>query len=343
MMSKQGIALIGSTIVDEVLPVADAGRMTYVDAQAFVPVEELAGEASVFSVGGMALNVAVDLAKIAGGYPIAVFGKVGRDHKAELIRKTLRENGIPDDTLIVDEAFDTSSTEVIHMRMGGGVIERFFRHKLGAMGAFRAEDIPLEKISVFKIAMFGYGLLLPQLDLEDSEFGAKLGRLLARTRDLGVMTALDFVSPDVQNLFRFYRYRLALKQVDILCINDDQACALADVDDPARACQLLVEKFGVGTAVVHCGAVGPNYAFNRSDGLLVQPNFQVPPEECLGNAGAGDAFSAGFLHGRHQAWTTAASLEFAAAAAAVSLGHISCTGAMRDEAFIRSYIRERKR
>jgi sugar/nucleoside kinase (ribokinase family) len=342
MAEKQGIALVGSTIVDEVLPVVDAGRLTYVDAQEFVPAEELAGEALTLSVGGMACNVAVDLAKISGGYPIAVFGKVGRDHRAKLMRRVFAENGIPEDTLLVDEKYGTSVTEVFHVRIAENVIERFYRHHLGTMGTFRADDIPLQALAKFKIAMFGYGLLLPQLDLEDEKYGAVLGRVLAQTRKLGVLTALDFVSPDVQNLFKFYRYRRALCHVDILCINEDQASALVDTNDPALACRQLVESYGAQTAVVHCGAAGPNYAYSCRDGLIVQENFKVPAEECRGNAGAGDAFSAGFLHGVHQGWTIAASLEFAAATAAISIGHISCTGAMRNEQFILNYIQQRK-
>ncbi|MDZ7316313.1 MAG: carbohydrate kinase family protein [candidate division KSB1 bacterium] len=337
-----GIALVGSTIVDEILPIIDAGRMTYVDAQDFVPVEELAGEASELSVGGMALNVAVDLAKIAGGYPIVVVGKVGRDEKAQVIRRILAENGLSDALLAIDPIHETSSTEVLHIRLQDGVIERCFRHRLGAMGSFNEQDIPWESLSSFRIAMFGYGLLLPQLDLADKDYGCVLGRVLAKAQAMGLQTALDFVSPDVQNLFKFARYRPALKYVDILCINEDQAAALAEENDPAKACRLLVERFDAGTAVVHCGAVGPNYAFTRSEGLIVQPNFRVSAEEYQGNAGAGDAFSAGFLHGMHQGWTTARALEFAAAAAAVSLRHLSCTGAMRDEAYLLDYIEEHR-
>ena len=40
---ENGIALIGSTIVDEVLPVVEPGRLTYVDAASFVPEDELLG------------------------------------------------------------------------------------------------------------------------------------------------------------------------------------------------------------------------------------------------------------------------------------------------------------
>ncbi|RPH92248.1 MAG: carbohydrate kinase family protein [Calditrichaeota bacterium] len=342
-MIKSGIVLIGSTICDEVLPVSEPGRLSYVDAQKFVSAEELAGEELTYSVGGMATNVSVNLAKIAGGYPIALCGKIGVDHRAEIVQETLTRHHVNTDLLLIDSQNETSCTEVFHIRMTDGTIERFFRHTLGAMGGFSAPDIPVERLNSYRLAMFGYGLLLPQLDREDKEYGAVLGRILAETQRLGVETALDFVSPDRRNLFKFLRYRRALQYVDILCINEDQACSLTDMDDPQQACRKLVSEYGAGIAVVHCGAMGVNYAFSQAEGLVVQNNFIVPEDEYKGNAGAGDAFSAGFLHGRHRGWSIAESLQFAAAAAAISLGHVSCTGAMKSEAYILNYIAERKR
>lgn len=335
---KSGIALVGSTIVDTVLSAQEPGRLTYVDAEKFVSEQELSGEKAKYSVGGMALNVAVDLAKIGGNYPIAVFGKIGADANADIIRSALRENRIDPSTLLIDDTHETSGTEVIHIRMPDGNVERIFRHTLGAMGAFREQDISIEDLTPFKIAMFGYGLLLPQLDLADEQYGVILGRVLARAQSQGILTALDFVSPDEDNKFKFLRYRKALKYVDILCINDDQACSLAEVDNPRYATESLVQDHGVNIAVVHCGALGPNYAFSQQEGLVTQANFTVAPEDCKGNAGAGDAFSAGFLHGIHQSWSVAESVRFAAAAAAVSLGDESCTGAMRDESFILQFM-----
>ncbi len=339
---KHGIALVGSTIVDEVLPVIEPGRLTYVDATKFVAPEELAGEYVKFSVGGMATNVAVDLAKIAGNYPLAIFGRIGTDYRANLILETLETNRINSSGLRRDPENETSSTEVIHFRQSDGSVERIFRHKLGAMGAFGLEDIPLNQLAGFKIVLFGYGLLLPQFDLADETYGTVLGRILAPTQAEGVLTALDFVSPDPQNAFKFERYRQTLQYVDILCINEDQACSLTKLDSPPDACVALVQDYGAKIAVVHCGALGPNYTYSHATGLLVQPNFLVPDEQCKGNAGAGDAFCAGFLHGVHEEWPIAEALEFAAAAAAISLGDESCTGAMKHENEIKEFINHRK-
>lgn len=341
-MMKHGIACIGSTIVDEVLPVIEPGRLTYVDANKFVSPEELTGEHVQFSVGGMATNVSVNLAKLQGNYPLAIFGRIGTDYRAELIVETLKAHHIDMSGVRRDPDNETSSTEVIHFRLPNGAVERIFRHKLGAMGAFELTDVSLNALASYKIAMFGYGLLLPQLDLADNTYGTILGRLLAPTQAEGVWTALDFVSPDPQNSFKFQRYRQTLHYVDILCINEDQAGSLTELSKPEDACRALVEIYGARIAVVHCGAAGPNYAFSESTGLLVQPNIPVSDGECRGNAGAGDAFSAGFLHGMHQEWPIAKALQFAAAAAAVSLGDESCTGAMKSEAEVWEFMKVRE-
>jgi len=335
---KTGIALVGSTIVDELAPVLSPGQLSYVDAQKFVDKEELAGEEVRYSVGGMATNVGVDLAKIDGGYPVAVFGKIGNDHRADIIRRILTDNHIPADTLQVSAEYETSCTEVLHIRLDQGRTERIYRQTLGAMGSFNVEDIDFNRLADFKIAMFGYGLLLPQLDKPDAEFGTVMGRVLARVQKSGVLTALDFVSPGPENSFKFARYRRTLAFVDICCINDDQACAITSYPDPRLACIALVKELGAGLAVVHCGAQGPNYAFTKKNGLVTQSNFPVPENEYKGNAGAGDAFSAGFLHGIHQDWNIGKCVKFAAAAAAISLGDVSCTGAMQKEEYILDYM-----
>lgn len=337
-IEKHGIVLIGSSIVDELLPPVIPGQLLYVDAARFVPATELVGEKVQYSVGGMALNVAVNLAKIGGGYPIAVVGKVGADHRAELIRTTLQQHGVCASALQTDTSEATSWTQVIHIRMPDGNIERLFRHALGAMGSFTERDVPLEVVSSYRIAMVGYGLLLPQLDLNDSAYGTRLGRLLAAFQDRGLMTAIDFVSPNPENQFKFQRYRKTLPFVDVCCINEDQACSLTTLLDPRTACIALVEQLGARIAVVHCGASGPNYGYSKECGLVVQPNFAVSVSEYRGNAGAGDAFAAGLLHGLHQNWELFHALKFAAGAAAISLRDMSCTGAMQSESFILRYI-----
>ena len=60
-----------------------------------------------------------------------------------------------------------------------------------------------------------------------------------------------------------------------------------------------------------------------------------------GMPGAGDAFTSGLLHGMHREWSPETCLKFATAAAAVSLGSLTTTDAMRDEAYILDYMNTR--
>ena len=113
MAEKEGIALVGTALVDEILPVIEPGQLYYMDAHKFVDDTEVAPVEVQASVGGMALNVGVDLAKINGGYPVAVIGKVGEDARADLIRQTLRNNNILDTDLIIDPGHPTSGTQVL--------------------------------------------------------------------------------------------------------------------------------------------------------------------------------------------------------------------------------------
>lgn len=340
MKKGNGIATIGTCLVDKILPAVEPGQLVYVDAAEFVDESELMGEQPDYSVGGMALNVGVDLTLIGGGYPVDVYGKVGNDSLKEIITNRLRENGINEENLVTDPELPTSSTEVIYLMMPGGSMERIFRHRLGAMGTFSPRDVEIDRLADYKIAMFGYALLMPMMDMPDQEYGTQLGKLLHDVGDRGVITAIDFVSPNRENMFRYERYKTSLRWVDICCINYDQAVSLTGRCDPAEACRSLVNELGAGTAVVHCGAEGPNYAYSRETGLLVQSNIHIKPEEYKGNAGAGDAFSAGFLHGMYQEWTVAKSLKFAAGAAAQSLKSASCTGAMCNEKEIMELIRQ---
>ncbi len=122
---------------------------------------------------------------------------------------------------------------------------------------------------------------------------------------------------------------------------EDQAEGITGLSDERAACRSLVEDYGVGMAVVHCGDKGENHLYRPDTGLISQRIFDVPPEEYAGNTGAGDAFASGFLHGIHREWAPEVALKYATASAAVSLGIITSTGAMRREADILDYMATR--
>lgn len=341
MAVKNGIGLVGSVIVDTVYEVMEPGNLVYSDGARYLTGDDYEAEHIEYGTGGMALNNCTNLAKMGARYPVRVIGKIGKDDNGHRIREIIRRNGFSDNFLIETGEHPTSTTHVIYVRDSSGGVNRTFRYFFGAMGSFAPEDIDYTALDDLKIVMIGYCLLMPLFDRPDHDYGAQIGRVLEKLKAAGVTTCIDFVTPKREKWWKFKRFATVLKWVDILSIGEDQAEGLTGITDECLACERLVRDYGVGTAVVHCGDKGVNYLYNSVSGLLTQPIFAVPPEELVGNNGAGDAFTSGLLHGIHQEWDNRQSLAYATAAAAVSLGSLTTTDAMREESYILEYMKTR--
>jgi sugar/nucleoside kinase (ribokinase family) len=342
MAHKEGIGFVGNVIVDVVSEVLEPGNVVYSDGWRYLTGDDYESEKIEYSTGGMVLNNSFNLADMGAPYPIRVFGKIGCDENAGRIRAELTAHGLSDFSLTSVPGQPTSVTNVLYVRDSSGAVNRTFRHYFGVMGDFGLSDIKYDALEKLKIVMLGYSLLMPLLDREDSEYGAVIGRALEKIRAMGIITCLDFVTPKREKWWKFKRFRKTLRFVDILSIGEDQAEGITGIADEKRAARTLVEEYGVKTAVVHCGDRGRNYLYNVAAGLIEQPIFRVPPEEYAGNTGAGDAFTSGFLHAIHQEWDVKKRLKYATAAAAISLGSLTATGAMRREEYILDYMETRE-
>ena len=82
--------------------------------------------------------------------------------------------------------------------------------------------------------------------------------------------------------------------------------------------RLVVAHFPTGAVALARGGDEP----------VRRPSVRVPPEAVAGANGAGDAFAAGLLNGRHEGWSLDESLSLAHAAAAASLRSITTTGSV---------------
>ena len=341
MKEKHGIGFVGSVIVDAVYEVLEAGNLIYSDGHLYLKGDDYETETIEYSVGGMATNNSVNLAKMGVRYPVRVIGKIGADENGRRIRETFRKHGIPDTYLIETDEHPTSTTHVIYVSDSRGIINRTFRYYFGAMGSFSPEDIDYSVLEDLKIVMVGYCLLMPQFDMVDPEYGAVIGRVLEKIQKMGVLSCTDFVSIKNDKWWKYKRFQKVLPCVDILSIGEDQAEGITGIQNETTAVKALVEDYGVKTAIVHCGDKGANYLYSSSTGLITQKIFKIPPEEYAGNAGAGDAFTSGLIHGIHEGWDEAKALKYATAAAAVSLGSLTTTDAMREEEYILEYMETR--
>jgi sugar/nucleoside kinase (ribokinase family) len=341
MSEKNGIGFIGSVVVDTVSEVLEPGNLVYSDGDRYLIGNDYESEKIEYGTGGMAFNNSINFSKMGASFPLRVIGKIGTDDNGRRIKTTLRENGISDEYLIETPDHPTSMTKVLYVRDSQETINRTFRHYFGAMGSFGIDDIDYSVIEDLRIVMIGYCLLMPLLDREDEAYGAMVGKALEKIQGMGGRTCVDFVTPKRDRWWKFKRFRKTLRWVDILSIGEDQAEGITGFSDERKAVKSLVHDYGVGLAVVHCGDRGNNYLYSEATGLITQRIFEVPPEEYAGNTGAGDAFASGLLYGIHKGWENAKSLKFASAAAAISLGSMTTTDAMKDEKYIFDYMETR--
>ncbi len=338
---KKGIGFVGSVIVDSVSEVLESGNLVYADGARYLSGEDYESERIEYGTGGMALNNSVNCAKMGASYPIRVVGKIGIDENGQRIKSSLTDNGISDEYIIETPDHPTSTTQVLYIKDSQGAVNRTFRHYFGAMGSFGPDDIEYMALEDLKIVMIGYCLLLPLFDRVDGMYGALIGQALEKFRNMGIMTCMDFATTKRERWWKFKRFRKTLQWVDILSIGEDQAKGITGISDERAAAKSLVHEFGVRLAVIHCGDRDNNYLYSEDTGLITQRIFDVPPDEYAGNTGAGDAFTAGLLHGIHEGWNEAMYLKYATAAAAISLGKLTCTDAMREEAYILDYMASR--
>ena len=301
MAEKKGIGFVGNVIVDDVSEVLEPGNLVYSDGGRYLSGDDYESERIEYGTGGMALNNGMNLADMGADYPVRVMGKVGCDENADRIRAYLADHGLDDSFLVATPDHPTSTTQVLYVRDSSGSVNRTFRHY----------------------------------------FGAVIGGVLERIRSMGILTCIDFVTPKRDRWWKFARFRKTLRWVDILSVGEDQAEGITGLADERAACRSLVEDYGVGLAVVHCGDRETNHLYSSATGFISQPIFIVPPDEYAGNTGAGDAFASGLIHGIHRGWDPAVCLKYATAAATISLACITATGAIREETYILDYMETR--
>jgi sugar/nucleoside kinase (ribokinase family) len=284
------------------------------------------------SNGGGAFNVAVDLAKLGGSFPIQSAGVVGRDADGDWIEAHCRSYNIDTTGLRRHPAQPTSFTDVMTERGSG---RRTFFYQPGANEWFEAGNVDLN--SNARLLYLGYPGLLPRLDARDEESGRSgLDQLLAAATANGFVTAADLVSADQLD---WELQAQALPGLDLLFANELEAAKLLGEQGPAdmpaaepgrmakalaRMGKALIER-GVRKAVV-LHAEGGAVCVERGGGIFARGAVAVPEAGIKGTCGAGDAVAAGFLFGFHEGWASDRSLELGLCAAATCLSQVSSSG-----------------
>ena len=236
------------------------------------------------SVAGAESNVAIGLARL--GHHVHWIGITGADEPGELIRRTLRAEGVDLALARVDPA---APTGLILFEPRVADVTRVSYYRSGSAGSrLAAADVE---------AAFAEGAKPPRI-LHVTGITCALGpephgaveTAVARTRAAGGTVCLD-----VNHRTRLWSIERAgevlrplLPSVDILVASDDELAVLTDAADPVPA----VLATGVREVVVKQGADGATS--HTAAGAVHRPARRVPVVDTVG---AGDAFVAGLLSG----------------------------------------------
>ena len=272
-------------------------------------------------VGGDGTNQAVTLSQL--GWRTGVCGSIGDDHFGQLALQMLSERGVDTSAVTCKPGQQTAVCFV----MIGPDGERNFLVKRGACDAFHLGDIPPGLFLRTRVLNIGSLFTFRQL------YGKPLAGLLRQAQEHGVLTSADAM---------YDTYQLGPKSMDdVLPFLDyffpsyGEAKYLTGECDAERMADALLAH-GVKTVVIKLGADG--CLLKNAQCCLRQPAFPVP---VVDTTGAGDSFIAGFLHGVCSGWDEARCIQMASAAAAINIGAIGATGAIRSAGQVLDWLRQR--
>ncbi|WP_446215651.1 sugar kinase [Micromonospora sp. IBHARD004] len=234
------------------------------------------------SVAGAESNVAIGLARL--GHSVRWIGVTGADELGELVRRTLRAEGVDLSLARIDP---DAPTGLILFEARIGDISRVSYYRTGSAGSrLGPKDVA---------PAFAAPARVPRI-LHVTGITAGLGeRPCAAVRAAvdAARAAGALVCLDVNYRHRLWpvdRAALALRpllpSVDLLVASDDELSVLSDDPDPVTA----LRAAGVSEVVVKHGGQGATS--HTAQGSVHRPARTVPVVDAVG---AGDAFVAGLL------------------------------------------------
>ncbi len=274
----------------------------------------------LLTIGGCAANVAVDLGKL--GVQASVVGRVGSDVFGRVVSDLLRERGVDVELVQVTAGMDTSQTLIVNV---AGQDRRFI-HTFGANAAFRAADLPLDRVTNCRILYLGGYLLMDGL-LQD-----ELIPVFAAARRSGAKIVLDVVTPGPADYLP--RLEKLLPHVDVFLPNNHEGQLITSEADALKQAEMF-HRLGVGTAIVTLGDGGA--VLVSKDVRLRSGTYKVP---FVDGTGGGDAFAAGYIWGLLQGLDAKGCLRTGSAVGASCVRAIGTTTGVFTQAECEAFMRE---
>lgn len=265
-------------------------------------------ENTKMSFGGDALNEAVILSKF--GKKVQLVSKVGNDEAGSRVLDFIKENGLTDKYITVEDGLTTGMNVVLIDEDG----ERsFLTNPNGSLRKLCKDDILPYIDSFADIVSFASIFVSPKLSVNDMDelfkaIKAKSGRIL--TADM----------TKAKNGEKLEDIKKLLKYIDYIFPNEEEIALLTGISDAVKNAELLVEA-GVKCAVIKCGKRG--CIIKTRDEFYEIPAYLV--EKPVDTTGAGDSFVAGFLWGLSEGMSLEECGRFACKIAANTVKSVGAT------------------
>lgn len=235
--------------------------------------------------GGAPCNVLSMLQNL--GKKTAFIGKVGADAFGQMLIKTVAEQGINTDNLLVDNEVPTTLA-FVHTDQDGDRSFSFYRNP-GADMMLRWDEIRKDMLADTKIFHFG------TLSMTDEQIENVTKKAVEKAKSEGAIISFDpNLRPplwkDLEVAKRHMWY--GISQCDILKISDDEIAFLTGTDDIDQGIEVILTK---SQPKLVCATMGKNgsKAFYNGTNVFCEPFLQ---KHTIETTGAGDTFMACVLH-----------------------------------------------
>jgi sugar/nucleoside kinase (ribokinase family) len=248
--------------------------------------------------GGNGVNTAIALARL--GVRVALAAPVGEDRLGEILRQTVRTEGVDDSNVITFKEAKTSVSMVLVDSSG----ERRLLHFRGVNAHFSAHHLNWDLVKGARVFHYASAFALPSFD------GAPLVETVERARQLGCLTSMN---PCWDSWGRWLPLiEPALRHVDYFYPNQEEGRQLTGETEPKAIADRL-HQAGVKTVIVKLGRAG--CYVDGPEGAFSSPGFAV---RAIDTTGAGDCFEAAFLAATCRGDSLVEAARFANAAGALA-------------------------
>ena len=252
--------------------------------------------------GGSVANIAVGLSRL--GETVAFLGKAGDDANGKVILDSFRDDGVDTAYLKIEPGNSSGGAFIAVDEDGERVI-----YSLGGNTLYERWD-EIDPASFAGIDGLYIGETFDEVGVEAAKLAHKHG-------------AKVFFGPGgIMCSYGLEYLGVVLAETDYLLVNLPEALMLSGCEDKTSAIQTLLAT-GVRNLILTEGKRGAGWY--TKNGHTFVPAFSV---KVVDTTGAGDTFTAGFLHAVTLGWSAEDALRYASACAATAVQAVGARSSM---------------